>query len=90
MDEFEAQEYFHWLEGVMRELSVMEVKAISIEVVESDGSTSTRYWNTTTSDRAMMMAAMEEAQVVDLIADNREMILALLNGEEDDDSLCDE
>lgn len=88
----EAYPYYDWLESVMEELSKSEVKAISLEVVCEDGTVSTQYWNVNRGDRAMMMAAMEEAQVMETLMDNRDVLMAILEGEGDeddnDDSLC--
>jgi hypothetical protein len=83
--------YYEWLEAVMGELAKSEVKAISLEVVYDDGTVSTQYWNVNRGDRALMMAAMEEAQIMDTIADNRDVLMAILEGEdeEDDDTSSD-
>jgi hypothetical protein len=87
--DFTASPYFSWLESVIQDIASENPKAISIEVVLEDGTCSTRYYNCTTSDRAMMIAAMNEAQIMDTIADHREEILELLNdveGDDDDDA----
>jgi hypothetical protein len=83
--------YYEWLEAVMENLAKNEIKAISLEVVYDDGTVSTQYWNVNRGDRALMMAAMEEAQIMDTIADNRDVLMAILEGEdeEDDDTSSD-
>jgi len=83
--------YYEWLEAVMENLAKNEIKAISLEVVYDDGTCSTQYWNVNRGDRALMMAAMEEAQIMDTIADNRDVLMAILEGEdeEDDDTSSD-
>lgn len=78
----EVYPYYEWLESVMEELAKSEVRAISLEVVHEDGTVSTQYWNVNRGDRALMIAAMEEAQVMETLMDNRDMLLAIL---EDDD-----
>lgn len=89
--DFESHPYFSWLESVIRDIASENPKAISIEVVLDDGSCSTRYFNCNRGDRALMMAAMEEAQIIETIADYKEEILEILNGEgEDDDSMPDD
>ena len=87
--DFTLSPYFSWLESVIRDIASENPKAISIEVVLDDGSCSTRYFNCNRGDRALMMAAMEEAQIIETIADYKEEILEILNGEgeEDDDTL---
>jgi hypothetical protein len=77
--------YYEWLEAVMENLAKNEVKAISLEVVYEDGTVSTQYWNVNRGDRALMMAAMEEAQIMDTIADNRDVLMAILEGEDEED-----
>lgn len=97
--DFLSSPYFSWLESVIRDIASENPKAISIEVVLDDGSCSTRYFNCNRGDRALMMAAMEEAQIIETIADYKEEILEILNGEEegeegdilpDDDSMPDD
>ncbi len=73
--------YYFWLESVMGELASSDVRAISLEVVYENGEVSTQYWNCNRGDRAMMMAAMEEAQIMDTLIDNRDMLMAIIEGE---------
>lgn len=77
--------YYEWLEAVMAELAKSEVRAISLEVVYEDGTVSTQYWNVNRGDRALMMAAMEEAQIMDTIADNRDVLMQILEMDDDDE-----
>lgn len=87
----EVYPYYEWLESVMEELAKRDVRAISLEVVYEDGTASTQYWNVNRGDRALMMAAMEEAQVMETLMDNRDMLMAILEGddeEEEDEDGC--
>lgn len=77
--------YYEWLESVMTELAAESVKSISIEIVNEDGEVSTQYWNCNRGDRALMMAAMEEAQIMETLMDNRDILMAIIEGEEEDD-----
>lgn len=74
--------YYEWLESVMTDLASERVKAISLEIVNEEGEVSTQYWNCNRGDRALMMAAMEEAQIMDTLMDNRDVLLAIIEGEE--------
>lgn len=84
--DFLSSPYFSWLESVIRDIASENPKAISIEVVLEDGTCSTRYYNCNRGDRALMMAAMEEAQIMNTIEDYRDEIWEILTSEEDDDS----
>lgn len=77
--------YYDWLEGVMTDLAAEKVKAISLEVVNEAGEVSTQYWNVNRGDRALMMAAMEEAQIMETLMDNRDILMAIIEGEEEDE-----
>lgn len=77
--------YYEWLESVMTDLAAENVKSISIEIVNEDGDCSTQYWNCNRSDRALMMAAMEEAQILETLMDNRDILMAIIEGEEEDE-----
>lgn len=74
--------YYEWLESVMTDLASERVKAISLEIVNEEGEVSTQYWNCNRGDRALMMAAMEEAQIMDTLMDNRDILLSIIEGEE--------
>lgn len=77
--------YYEWLESVMTELAAENVKSISIEIVNEDGDVSTQYWNVNRSDRALMMAAMEEAQIMETLMDNRDILMAIIEGDDEED-----
>lgn len=81
----EEYPYYDWLESVMTQLAGEKVRAISLEVVNEEGKAVTRYWNCNLGDRALMMAAMEEAQIMNTLMDNRDMLLAIIEGEEEED-----
>lgn len=81
----EVYPYYEWLESVMEELAKSEVRAISLEVAYEDGTVSTQYWNVNRGDRALMIAAMEEAQVMETLMDNRDILLAILEGDDEED-----
>lgn len=82
--DFESSPYFSWLESVIQDIASEDPKAISIEVVLEDGTCSTRYYNCNRGDRALMMAAMEEAQIMNTIEDYRDEILAILSGDDEE------
>lgn len=90
-DEASVKEYpyYSWLEAVMEELAAENVKAISLEIVNEAGEVSTQYWNCNRGDRALMMAAMEEAQIMDTLMDNRDVLLAIIAGEMEDEEEAD-
>ena len=85
MDSMASLPYIDWLEDVLKEIVEDKPRAISVEMVKEDGTTSTRYYNMTTFDRALVMATIQEAQIMDIIADNREAIVDILNNEEEEE-----
>ena len=85
MDSMASLPYIEWLEDVLKEIVETNPRAISVEMVQEDNTTSTRYYNMTTFDRALVIATIQEAQIMDTIADNREAILEILSEEEEDD-----
>lgn len=86
----ESYPYYEWLEEVMKEMADGDVRAISIETVDKEGQVSSSFWNVNRGDRALMMAAMQEAQVMDTIADNRDILMQILEMDDDDEECCDE
>lgn len=84
MDELENRPFLEWLESVLRDIVTEKPKSVSIEVVDEEGNVATRYFNTNRGDRALMMAAMQEAQIMDTICDYRDEIVEILNAEEDE------
>ncbi len=77
--------YYDWLESVMTDLAAENVRAISMEVVNEEGECSTQYWNVSRGDRALMMVAMEEAQIMETLMDNRDELLAILEGDDEEE-----
>ncbi|MBQ1780615.1 MAG: hypothetical protein II001_04195, partial [Bacteroidales bacterium] len=55
------------------------------EVVNEEGEVSTQYWNVNRGDRALMMAAMEEAQIMETLMDSRDILLKILEGEDEEE-----
>ena len=89
MDKLENSPYFSWLESVIRDIVENEPVAVSIETVYKDGRAASRFYNVDRGDRALMMAAMMEAQVMETLEDNRGKVLEILgieveDGEDDD------
>ena len=81
----EVYPYYGWLESVMTGMAAENVKAISLEIVNEEGEVSTQYWNVNRGDRALMMAAMEEAQIMETLMDNRDILLKILEGEDEEE-----
>lgn len=84
MDNMEGNPFFEWLENVLRDIVEEHPKSVSIESVDDDGNVATRYFNVNRGDRALMMAAMQEAQIMDTISDYREEIVEILNSEDEE------
>lgn len=90
MAEFETKPYAPWLESTFREMVDIDPVSIAMEMVDANGQLYTCYWNTSRDDRAQMMSAMQDDDLLDLIRNNKDVINEILSGEEvDEDGLCE-
>lgn len=87
-DEFSSKPYAQWLEDTVREMVDIDPVCVSMQMIDAEGKVYTCYWNCDRNDRAIMLDAMKDDDLIDLIRNNRELILDILN-EEDDDGLCE-
>jgi hypothetical protein len=55
-----------------------------MQMIDSNGQAFTCYWNVNQNDRAVMLDSMREDGILDFLRNNREMVNAILNGEEED------
>jgi hypothetical protein len=53
-------------------------------MIDANGQAFTCYWNVNQNDRAVMLDSMREDGILDFLRNNREMVNAILNGEEAD------
>ena len=77
--------YAEWLETCISELVKATPVAIAMEMVAEDGLVSTCYYNTSPNDRACMIDAMRDDARFEFIKNNADEILAMLNGEDDEE-----
>ena len=87
-DDFSTRPYAQWLEDTIRELVSIDPLCIAMQMRDEEGKTYTCYWNCNRNDRAVMVDAIHDDDLLDLIRNNKELILDILN-EEDDDGLCE-
>ena len=74
----------------MHELFDICPVCIAMQMIDANGQAFTCYWNVNQNDRAVMLDSMREDGLLDTIRNNRELINAILNGEDgDDDGLCE-
>ena len=59
--------------------------AIAMEMRDSAGQSYTCYWNCSRDDRACMIGAMQDDDLLDFIAVNKDVIADIMNGEEEDE-----
>lgn len=76
--------YAKWLEDTLKELYNLYPVSISMQMIGADGNAYTCYWNVTPNDRAIMIDAMQEDGVLDMIRSNKDLINEILNGEEEE------
>ena len=77
--------YAEWLETCISELVKATPVAIAMEMVGTDGNVMTCYYNTSPNDRACMIDAMRDDARFEFIKNNADEILAMLNGEDDEE-----
>ena len=76
--------YAKWLEETLKELYNLYPVSIAMQMIGADGNAYTCYWNVTPNDRAIMIDAMREDGVLDMIRSNKDLINDILNGEEEE------
>ena len=61
-----------------------------MEMRDPNGQTYTCYWECSRDDRDCMIGAMQDDDLLDFIAVNKDVVAGILNGEGDDeDGLCE-
>jgi hypothetical protein len=83
-DDWTQKPYAGWLEFSIKELMDANPVAIAMEMVDEYGLVSTCYYNTSPNDRACMIDAMRDDSREMWLRDNRDMIMTILNGDDDD------
>lgn len=76
--------YAKWLEETLKELYNLYPVSIAMQMIVADGNAYTCYWNVTPNDIAIMIDAMREDGVLDMIRSNKDLINDILNGEEEE------
>ena len=76
--------YAKWLEDTLKELYNLYPVSISMQMIGADGNAYTCYSNVTPNDRAIMIDAMQEDGVFDMIRSNKDLVNEILNGEEEE------
>lgn len=90
MANIESSPFSGWLEGVVRDMYDIEPQCIEMAMRDSEGRVYTAYWQMDRNDRACILDAIRDDGIMAFIADNREDIKAILNGEGDEeDGLCE-
>lgn len=74
----------------MREMFDIDPVAIAMEMRDAKGQTYTCYWECSRDDRACMIGAMQDDDLLDFFAVNKDVVAEILNGEEDDEDGCEE
>ena len=69
----------------MREMFDIDPVAIAMEMRDAKGQTYTCYWEVSRDDRACMIGAMQDDDLLDFLAVNKDVVAEILNGEEDDE-----
>ena len=69
----------------MREMFDIDPVAIALEMRDANGKTYTCYWEVSRDDRACMIGAMQDDDLLDFLAVNKDVVTDILNGEEDDE-----
>ncbi len=67
----------------MREMFDIDPVAIAMEMRDAKSQTYTCYWECSRDDRACMIGAMQDDDLLDFLAVNKDVVAEILNGEED-------
>ena len=82
--------YAQWIEDTIQQLFDIDPTAIAMEMRDAAGQTYTCYWECSRDDRACMIGAMQDDDLLDFLAVNKDVVAEILNGEEDgEDGLCE-
>jgi acetyl esterase/lipase len=73
------------MEETVQHLFDIDPVAIAMQMRDATGQIYTCYWNVSRDDRACMIGGMQDDDMLDFIAANKDTILEILNGEEDDE-----
>lgn len=90
MPDYSEKPYAQWIESIARELFDIDPAAIAVEMRDASGQTYTCYWEVSRDDRACMIGAMQDDDLLDFIAVNKDVISDILNGEDGDEDGCEE
>ena len=63
--------------------------SIAMEMRNDKGQTYTCYWEVSRDDRACMIGAMQDDDLLDFIAVNKDVIADIMSGEEESDASVD-
>ena len=64
---------------------LVDPECIAVEALDSTGRTYTSYFNTSQTDRAQMISAMVDDDRLEWVKNNRENIMAILTGEDEEE-----
>lgn len=84
-EEFAQLPYAQWLDDTMMQLLEINPVCITINAITDDGEVLSGYWNCNANSRAIIMDAMKNDSLLEYIEDNKDTILKILNGEEEDE-----
>lgn len=84
-EEFAQLPYAQWLDDTMMQLLEINPVCITINAITDDGEVLSGYWNCNANSRAIIMDAMRNDSLLEYIEDNKDTILEILNGEEEDE-----
>ena len=84
MADISEMPYAAWLEQTVQELFDICPVCIAMQMIDANGQAFTCYWNVNQNDRAVMLDSMREDGILDFLRNNRGMVNAILNGEEED------
>lgn len=88
--DFTDKPYAQWVEDTIQQLFEVDPTSIAMEMRDDKGQIYTCYWEVSRDDRACMIGAMQDDDLLDFLAVNKDVVIEILNREEDDeDGLCE-
>jgi hypothetical protein len=73
------------MEETVQHLFDIDPVAIAMQMRDAAGQTYTCYWEVSRDDRACMIGAMQDDDLLDFLTVNKDVVAEILNGEEDDE-----
>ena len=81
----DTENFGEWLEEHLPLIIDQNIVSLAVIGIDNEDNLKSLYWRTSVKDRQMMAAMMMNDNLLEMIRANRDEIIDILNGEDDDD-----